>query len=90
LATNKNGSNQVNSYTFKKNRTGISVPMQDSILFKAMKETHEQHKTKIDIDEFFTGTTNITLFTDTENMLIVISPHRSFGDTIPVPTVALV
>jgi hypothetical protein len=28
--------------------------------FKARKETHEQHKTKIDIDEFRSGTTNIT------------------------------
>jgi hypothetical protein len=26
-----------------------------------MKETHEQHKTKIDTDEFSSGTTNITL-----------------------------
>jgi hypothetical protein len=25
-----------------------------------MKETHEQHKTKIDIDELISGTTNIT------------------------------
>ncbi len=29
--------------------------------FEARKETHEQHKTKIDIDEFRSGTTNITL-----------------------------
>ncbi len=29
-------------------------------LFEARKETHEQHKTKIDIDEFRSGTTNIT------------------------------
>ncbi len=28
--------------------------------FEARKETHEQHKTKIDIDEFRSGTTNIT------------------------------
>jgi hypothetical protein len=28
-----------------------------------MKETHEQHKTKIDLDEFRSGTTNITLYT---------------------------
>jgi hypothetical protein len=60
LATNKNGSNQVNSYLFKKSRIGIFAPMQDTFLFKAMKETHEQHKTKIDIDEFITGTTNTT------------------------------
>ncbi len=29
--------------------------------FEARKETHEQCKTKIDIDEFRSGTTNITL-----------------------------
>jgi hypothetical protein len=38
---------QMNSFTF---------------LFEAMNETHEQIKTKIDIDEFRSGTTNITLF----------------------------
>ncbi len=32
-----------------------------TFLFKAMKGTHEQRKTKIDIDEFRSGTTNITL-----------------------------
>jgi hypothetical protein len=31
-------------------------------LFEAMKETHEQHKNKIDIDELITGPTSITLF----------------------------
>ncbi len=31
--------------------------------FEARKETHEQRKTKIDIDEFRSGTTNITLNT---------------------------
>ncbi len=31
-----------------------------TFLFKAMKETHEQRKTKIDIDEFRSRTTNIT------------------------------
>ena len=30
--------------------------------FEARKETHEQRKTKIDIDEFRSGTTNITLW----------------------------
>jgi hypothetical protein len=30
--------------------------------FEAMKETHEQHKTKIDIDKLITGPNNITLF----------------------------
>ncbi len=37
-------------------------------LFEAMKETHEQHKTKIDIDELITGptNTNITLFLDVQ------------------------
>jgi hypothetical protein len=61
LATNKDGSNQVNSFIFKKSRIGISVPMQDTFLFEAMKETHEQHKTKIDIDELINRTTIITL-----------------------------
>jgi hypothetical protein len=46
LATNKDGSNQVNSFIFEKSRIGISVPMQDMFLFEAMKETHEQHKLK--------------------------------------------
>jgi hypothetical protein len=32
-----------------------------TFLFEAMKETHDQDKTKIDIDELITGTTNITL-----------------------------
>jgi hypothetical protein len=32
-----------------------------TFLFETMKETHEQHKTKIDIDELITGPTNITL-----------------------------
>jgi hypothetical protein len=42
-ATNKNMSNQ------EKSCIDISVPMQDSFLFKAMQESHEQQKTKIDI-----------------------------------------
>jgi hypothetical protein len=49
LATNKNGSNQVNSFIFKKSCIGISVPMQDKFLFEAMQGTHKQQKTKIDI-----------------------------------------
>jgi hypothetical protein len=61
LATNKNASNKMNSFIFKKSLIGISVPMQNTFPFEAMKETHEQHKTKIDIDEFRSGTTNITL-----------------------------
>ena len=52
----------MNSFVFEMSRIGISVPMQDKFLFEAMKETHEQHKTKIDIDELITSTTNITLF----------------------------
>ncbi len=32
-----------------------------TFLFEAMKETHEQHKTSIDIDELITRTPNITL-----------------------------
>jgi hypothetical protein len=51
----------VNSFIFKKSHIGISVPMQDAFLFEAMKESHEQHKSKIDIDKFITGTTNMTL-----------------------------
>ena len=43
----------------------ISLP----IHYKAMKETHEQHKTKIDIDELITGPTNITLFIEAEGIL---------------------
>jgi hypothetical protein len=31
-----------------------------TFLFEAMKETHEQHKTKLDIDELIPGPTNIT------------------------------
>jgi hypothetical protein len=34
--------------------------MQNTFSFKAMKETHEQSQTKIDIDELKSGTTNIT------------------------------
>jgi hypothetical protein len=60
LATDKNASNQVDSFIFKKGYIVISVPMQDTFPFEAMKETHEEHKTKIDIDELITGTTNIT------------------------------
>jgi hypothetical protein len=32
-----------------------------AFLFEAMKETHEHHKAKIDIDELISGSTNITL-----------------------------
>ncbi len=35
--------------------------MQDPFPFEAMKETHEQHTTKVDIDELITMPTNITL-----------------------------
>jgi hypothetical protein len=61
LATNIDGLNQMNSFIFEKSRIGISVPMQDTFPFKAMKETNEQHKTKIGIDEIITVPTNITL-----------------------------
>ncbi len=44
-------------------------------LLKAMKETHEKRKTKIDIDEFRSGTTNITLMMHTASShFIVKSP----------------
>ncbi len=56
-------------HTFEKGHIGISVPMQDIFPFDAMKETHEQHKTKVDIDELITGPTNITLFIEAEGIL---------------------
>ncbi len=50
----------MNSFTQKKTYQNFHT---DAIyfLFEARKETHEQRKTKIDIDEFRSGTTNITL-----------------------------
>jgi hypothetical protein len=44
-----------------------------TFLFKAMKETHEQLKTKIDIDEFRSGTTNITHNTGVIFKLVIMS-----------------
>jgi hypothetical protein len=61
FTTDKNALKQVNSFIFEKGRISISVPMQDTFPFKAMKETHEQQKTKIDIDKLIAGPTNITL-----------------------------
>jgi hypothetical protein len=51
----------MNSFTQKKPYPNSRT---DAIyfLFEARKETHEQRKTKIDIDEFRSKTTNITLF----------------------------
>jgi hypothetical protein len=61
LATNKNELNQVNSFIFEKAASKLSyVPMQDTFLFEEMQGTHESQKNKIDIDEFITGTTNMT------------------------------
>ncbi len=59
MATKKNASNQMNTFTKKKPYRNFRT---DAIyfLFEARKETHEQRKTKIDIDEFRSGTTNIT------------------------------
>jgi hypothetical protein len=37
--------------------------MQDTFPFKAMKEIHEQHKTKLEIDELITGTTTTSAVT---------------------------
>jgi hypothetical protein len=58
-ATKKNAPNKMNSFiqnkTYRNFRTNTRY-----FPFKARKETHEQCKTKIDIDEFRTGTTNIT------------------------------
>ncbi len=39
--------------------------------FRARKKTHEQHKTKRDIDEFRSGTTNITLMDNGKNILVL-------------------
>jgi hypothetical protein len=59
--TKKNASNQMNSFTQKKTYQNFRT---DAIYFpfEARKETHEQCKTKIVIDEFRSGTTNITLY----------------------------
>jgi hypothetical protein len=61
LATKKNATNQMNSFTQKIYRNFCT----DAIYFPfvARKETDEQHKTKIGIDEFRSGTTDITLLT---------------------------
>ena len=50
----------MNSFTRKKPYRNFSTNAR-YFPFEARKETHEQHKTKIDIDEFRSGTTNITL-----------------------------
>jgi hypothetical protein len=50
----------MNSYTQKKMYQNIRTDA-TYIPFEARKETHGQCKTKIDIDEFRSGTTNITL-----------------------------
>ncbi len=51
----------MNSFTQKKTYQNFRT---DAIYFpfEARKETHEQCKTKIVIDEFRSGTTNITLY----------------------------
>jgi hypothetical protein len=54
----ENASNQMNSFTQKK-CIGISVSMQDTFRLRQEKK-NEQRKTKIDVDEFRSGTTNIT------------------------------
>jgi hypothetical protein len=57
--TKKNALNQMKSFTqkipYRNFRTNARY-----FPFEARKETHEQRKTKIDIDEFRSGTTNIT------------------------------
>jgi hypothetical protein len=60
LATKKNASNQMNLFTQKNPYRSFCTDAR-YFLFEARKETHEQCKTKIDIDEFRSGTTNITL-----------------------------
>ncbi len=59
----------------EKSRIGISVPMQNTFPFEAMKNTHKQRKTKIDIDELKSGTTTITH----QNSLQMVLPltHRT-------------
>jgi hypothetical protein len=59
LATKKNASNQMYSFT-KKNYRNFRTDAR-YFPFEARKETHQQHKTKIDIDKFRSRTTNITL-----------------------------
>ncbi len=51
----------MNSFTQKKPYRNFCT---DAIYFpfEAKKRTHEQRKTKIDIDEFRSGTTNITQY----------------------------
>ncbi len=50
-----------------------------TFLFEAMKETHEKHKTKIDLDELITGPTNITLFA---NFLVHIIIYNTRVDIL--------
>jgi hypothetical protein len=47
-------------------------------LFKAIKETHEQHKTKIEIDELITRPTNITLL-DKINTQKTVAKVKNFA-----------
>jgi hypothetical protein len=61
LATNKNASLDEFVYIRKEPYRHFCTNT-NTYLFKAMKETHEQRKTKIDIDEFRSGTTNIIFF----------------------------
>jgi hypothetical protein len=53
-------SNQMNSFTQKKPYWNFCTNAR-YFPFEARKETHEQQKTKIDIDVFKSGTTSITL-----------------------------
>jgi hypothetical protein len=61
LGNKKNTSNQMNSFTQKKLYWNFSTNAR-YFPFEARKETHEQRKTKMDVDEFRSGTTNITHF----------------------------
>ncbi len=63
----------MNSFTQKKTYRNFRT---DTIYFpfEARKETHEQHKNKIDIDEFRSGTTNIAQ---------KLSNHRRIAEHFP-------
>jgi hypothetical protein len=65
MATKKNALNQMNSFTQKKPYRSFGTDAR-YFPFEARKEAHEQHKTKIDIDEFRSGTTNITHYIRSE------------------------
>jgi hypothetical protein len=50
-----------------------------TFLFEAMKETYQQRKTKIDVDEFRSGTTKITLLGGCQNLLKRLRPDLDWS-----------